>query len=124
MAGLQLPPEAGVWATIIAGGAAGITLLVAGFKAIWRWARGGLTAWKGGDVKLDRRITDLAANHLREIDALRTEFAKHETKDDERFARFDGRLDEIRGEMARRDDLGRVEGKIDQLLTSHFGVNR
>lgn len=121
MASGHLPPEAGTWATIIGASAAGLAICAAGVRAIWRWAGRGLTAWKGGDVKLERRITDLAANQLREIDALRLQLSKHEEKDDMRFARLDGRLDEIKGEMARREDVAALGAKIDQLLISHFG---
>lgn len=104
-----------------------------GAFAVWVW-RGvirALTRWKDGDAGLkaemveyvdesvaavERRLSDLGANTLREIEAIHMNANQHDAKDDKRFAEVYGRFNQLTDTMARRDDMARIENKIDQLL--------
>ena len=97
-----------------------LTAVGAAFEYLRRMISRSLNAWRKGDEILARRIDDTVAGNIREIDTFRNEFSsrldRHEAKDDERFLRLDGRLEEIRNDMARRDDQKSINDKIDQLL--------
>jgi hypothetical protein len=116
----QLPQEPVGWASFLSACVVVLAAVASAVLYVKRRIDKALNAWRGGDAAINRRVDDIAANTVREIDALRlaekTRADAHEQKDDERFARVHARMDEVAVLMARREDLGRVEGKIDQLL--------
>lgn len=130
---------AGGLAGLIAGWAAAIGAVLATAGACYAGIRTGLRrfskwagAWRDADraleqaridseATLNERVSTLAANHIHDLEAFRLAFESrmiaHEAKDDERLTKVHERLDFVAGNMSTKGDAGRIEGKLDQLLT-------
>lgn len=127
----QLPQEPTSWANFLSACVAVLTPGALFGLFLLRKVRAALLAYQVGDAKLRQdfadadallaaRLSDLAGNTLHDIEAhaqqSKTDHKALEADVDRRFDKVNDRIDAVVVGMARRDDLSRVEDKIDQLL--------
>ena len=119
MRGIAMAHDANT-AGLVAAGVALVSLIGAGIEWVRRRVVSVGRSWRSTAVALEQEIRDQDSAHAAALIAFREDMdhriAAHEQRASQDIALLKTEVAGVRDSMARREDLGRVEGKLDQLL--------